>query len=178
MLSSSLLLGAGVAGCGLLQKKQAPLPTVRDVDLQRYVGRWYVIANIPPWIERGAHNSVEEYRLDEDGNVPTVFTWRKRSFDGPLRRLRSKGFPSASNPGLWGVQFIWPIKAEYRIAWLAPDYSRVIVARSKRDYVWLMARTPTLPTEEFEQHRKRIADLGYDVSRLQRVPQHWPDPGR
>lgn len=170
MLSSSLLLGA----CSLLQKKPAPMPTVPHVDLQRYVGRWYVIANIPPWIERGAHNAVEEYRLDDDGNVPTVFTWRKGGFDGPLRRLHSKGFPSASNPALWGVQFVWPIKAEYRIAWLAPDYSRVIVARSKRDYVWLMARTPTIPMDEFEQHRRRIADLGYDVSRLQRVPQHWP----
>lgn len=174
MLGSSLLLGTGLAGCGLLQKKPAPMPTVPQVDLQRYVGRWYVIANIPPWIERGAYNSVEEYRLDEDGNVATVFTWRKDGFDGPLRRLRSTGFPSASNPALWGVQFIWPIKAEYRIAWLAPDYSRVIVARSKRDYVWLMARTPTIPMDEFEQHRQRIADLGYDVSRLQRVPQHWP----
>ena len=39
----------------------------------------------------------------------------------------------------WGMQFVWPIKADYRIVWLADDYSQTVVARQKRDYLWIMA---------------------------------------
>ncbi|HSW14186.1 MAG TPA: lipocalin family protein [Solimonas sp.] len=161
-----------LAGCA----SPAPLPTVGQVDLQRYMGDWYVIANIPPWIEKEAVNSVENYRLDEDGNVPTVFTYRKKTFDGPLKTLTNTAYVvNRQTNAEWGVQFIWPIKAEYRIAWLAPDYSQVIVARSKRDYVWLMARTPQIPEAEYRALKQRIADMGYDESKLRLVPQRWPE---
>ena len=47
----------------------APMPAVAQVDLQRFMGDWYVIANIPTFIEKGAHNAVESYRLDADGSI-------------------------------------------------------------------------------------------------------------
>ena len=72
---------------------------------------------------------------------------------------------------VWGMQFIWPIDAEYVVVDLAPDYSRTIIGRSKRDYVWLMARTPHLPDAELQVAISRIKSLGYDVSRLRMVPQ-------
>lgn len=163
-----------------MSKTETPaLPTVNHVDLQRYVGRWYVIANIPPSVEKDAYNSVEEYRIDEDGNIPTVFTFRKGGFDGKLKTLESKGFVKNTQTNAeWGVRFIWPIKAEYLIAWLAEDYSQVIVARSKRDYVWIMARTPTISDRDYSALQGRVAAMGYDTSLLNRVPQRWPDPGR
>ena len=43
---------------------------------------------------------------------------------------------------IWTMRFIWPFEADYRIAYLSPDYSQVIIGREKRDYVWIMARTP------------------------------------
>ena len=69
------------------------------------------------------------------------------------------------------MQFVWPIKAEYVIVDLAPDYSRTIIGRSKRDYVWLMARTPSLPKEQLEAAIARIQALGYDTTKLRMVPQ-------
>jgi apolipoprotein D and lipocalin family protein len=54
---------------------------------------------------------------------------------------------------------------------LAPDYSRTIIGRSKRDYVWLMARTPSLPEAELESAIARIGALGYDTTKLRMVPQ-------
>lgn len=169
-----LLAGAAVA------KKDdlPPITPVAEVDLQRYMGNWYVIANIPPGIEKGAHNSVENYRLNKDGEIPTTFTYRDDGFDGKLKTLESKAFVESESNAVWGVQFIWPFRAEYLIAWLDADYTRVIVARNKRDYLWLMARTPTIPDEEYEALKQRIAALGYDLAKLNKVPQRWPDPPR
>ena len=58
------------------------MKTVEQVDLERFMGPWYVIANIPTFVEKGAHNAVENYRLDDDGTIATTFTFRKDGFDG------------------------------------------------------------------------------------------------
>lgn len=172
-------LALALGACATTRDNLPPIQPVAQVELPRYMGDWYVIANIPPWIEQGAHNSVENYRLDEDGNIPTTFTYRKDAYDGPLKTLHSKGFVvDPDSKARWGVQFIWPIKAEYLIAWLADDYSQVIVARNARDYVWVMARTPVISDADYAALRERVQALGYDISKLNRVPQRWPDPGR
>ena len=111
-----------------------PLATEPHVDLQRFMGDWYVIAVIPTVIERGAHNSVESYHLDSDGSIDTTFTFRKGSFDGKPKRYEPRGFvrDKRSN-AVWGMQFVWPIKADYRIVYVSPDYQQTIVGREKRD---------------------------------------------
>ena len=171
-LSSALLL----AGC---QASLPPLETVERVDLERFMGDWYVIANIPTWIEEGAHNAVESYRLDDDGTIATTFTFRKEAFDGPEKEYHPRGFVrDRQSNAEWGMQFVWPVKSDYRIIYLTDDYSVTIIGRNKRDYVWLMAREPQLPADRYEEAVRVIADAGYDVSQLQRVPQQWPQAAR
>jgi len=166
-LSGSLLL----AGC---QASLPPLETVDHVDLERFMGDWYVIANIPTFVEEDAYNAVESYRLEDDGTVATTFTFRKGGFDGPQKEYHPRGFVlDRKSNALWGMQFIWPFKGDYRIIYLADDYSVTVIGRNKRDYVWLMARTPALPAARYEEALRVIADAGYDVSRVQRVPQKW-----
>lgn len=150
------------------------IPVAERVDLGRFMGDWYVIANIPTAPEKGAHNAVESYRLDDDGSIATTFTFRDGSFDGPEKVMRPRGFVrDRESNAVWGMQFVWPIKAEYLIAHVDEDYTETIIARSRLDYVWVMARTPTIPAEDFERLRRQVADLGYDVSKLQKVPQRW-----
>jgi apolipoprotein D and lipocalin family protein len=71
---------------------------------------------------------------------------------------------------LWGMQFIWPIKAEYRIAYLNDDYTQTVIARNARDYVWIMARTPSISDTEYAKLTSFISNLGYDLSKLRKVP--------
>jgi apolipoprotein D and lipocalin family protein len=73
------------------------------------------------------------------------------------------------------MQFIWPIKADYRIVYVSPDYQRTIIGRQKRDNVWIMARTPQISAAELQDLRQRVAQQSYDVSKLQLVPQQWPE---
>ena len=68
------------------------------------------------------------------------------------------------------MQFIWPIRAEYRIVHLDDAYQYTIVGRSKRDYVWIMARQADISEETYRYLVARVAELGYDTSKLRRVP--------
>ena len=148
-----------------------PLKTVEHVDLQRFMGDWYVIANIPTFIEKDAYGAIESYRLSADGTIDTTFTFHKGSFSGKVKRHNPKGFVLDSSNAVWGMRFMWPIKADYRIAYLAPDYSQTIVAREKRDYVWIMARTAKISDEDYNQLIDRAVAMGYDKASIKKVPQ-------
>jgi apolipoprotein D and lipocalin family protein len=150
------------------------MKTVEYVDLERFMGSWYVIANIPTFLEKGAYNAVERYELDDDGSIKTTFTFRKGGFDGEEKEFNPRGFVTdEKSNALWGMRFIWPIKADYRIVYLDDDYSQTIIGRQKRDFVWIMARTPTISDADFDSLMKRCEALGYDLSKVERVPQQW-----
>ena len=159
-----------LAGCA----SSPPLPTVPRVELDRFMGDWYVIAAIPTFIEKDAYNAVESYRLDEDGTVATTFTFRKGAFDGPLKTYRPRGFIRDTETNAeWGMRFVWPFKGEFLIVYLSEDYSRTVIGRSKRDYVWIMARTPSIPDAEYDGLVTRLEEMGYDTGKLRKVPQRW-----
>jgi apolipoprotein D and lipocalin family protein len=135
------------------------------------MGDWYVIACIPTLIETEAYNAIESYQLEKDGSINTTFVFRKGGFDGPEKRYNPQGFV-VENTGnaVWGMQFIWPFKAEFIIAYLDKDYTSTIIARNARDYVWIMARTPFINDSQYQELTKTVANLGYDVSKLRKVP--------
>ena len=150
------------------------METVEYVDLERFMGPWYVIANIPTIIEKGAHNAVENYELNDDGTVATTFTFRKGGFDGKLKEYNPKGFVlDTESNARWGMRFVWPLKSDYRIVYLDDDYATTVIGRQARDYLWIMARTPTIPDDKYREIVEFAGELGYDTSKIERVPQRW-----
>ncbi len=172
---SAFLAAILLSGCSA---RLAPIKTVAYVDINRFMGDWYVIASIPTIIEKGAHNAVESYRLEPDGTVATTFTFRQDSFEGPIKTYGPRGFilDKTSN-AVWGMQFLWPIKAEYLIVYLDEGYTRTIISRNKRDYVWIMARTPAIPDEDYRKLVEEVSLQGYNIDKLRKVPQRWPHTG-
>lgn len=149
-----------------------PIYTVDSVDIERFMGDWYVIAHIPTAIEKEAYNAIESYRLADDGTVETTFTFNKGAFDGPLKTYRPRGFiEDKQSNAVWGMQFFWPIKAEYRIIYLNEAYTQTVIGRTKRDYVWIMARKPLIPDADFKRILSFLEAQGYDLSKLRTVPQ-------
>ena len=150
------------------------LKTVDYVDIPRFMGDWYVIANIPTFLEKNAYNAVERYDQNDDGSIATTFTFRKGAFDGEKKKFTPVGFvrddPSNAE---WGMRFVWPIKADYRIIYLDDEYSVTVIGRNKRDYVWIMARAPQIDEALYQDLLEFIASVGYDISKIQRVPQQW-----
>jgi len=76
------------------------------------------------------------------------------------------------------MQFIWPFKSEFLITHLDPDYSQTVIGRNKRDYVWIMARSPQIPESDYLRLVNDLEIQGYDIGKLRRVPQRWPNEGR
>ena len=168
----SILAAACALLLGACATKTPTITPVASVDLSRFMGDWYVIAQIPTRLEREAYDSVETYTLRDDGKVDTTFRYRDGGFDEKIKTLHPTGtVREGTGNAIWGMQFVWPIKAEFVIVDVDPAYSRTIVGRSKRDYVWLMARTPQLPKAELDAAIERIRGLGYDTSKLRMVPQ-------
>lgn len=152
------------------------LKTVDKVDIQRFMGPWYVIAAIPTSIEKQAYNAIETYRLDSKGTVDTVFTFNKGSFDGPAKRYNPRGFiVDKVNNSTWGMRFIWPFKSEFLITYLDEGYSQTIISRNKRDFAWIMARTPEIPESDYQKLLLELTSQGYDLTKLRKVPQRWPE---
>jgi len=114
--------------------------------------------------------------MNEDGSIATRFTFRKGDYLGTKKQYNPKGFvvDKESNAS-WEMQFIWPFKAEYRVIYLDKNYEVTIIGRSKRDYVWIMAREPGISEETYQELLQFIADLGYDINRIKKVPQKWTE---
>jgi apolipoprotein D and lipocalin family protein len=158
--------------CGCVHSSMKPITPVPEVVLPRFMGDWYVIASIPSFVERNAYDAVESYAMRPDGRIQTTFRYRNNSFDAPLKTMRPVGTvkPGTGN-AVWGMQFIWPIKAQYIVAYLDPGYTETIIARDARDYAWIMARTPQISDEAYAADVARLEQMGYDTSKLRRVPQ-------
>ena len=175
-----ILLPTLAIGIGLVLSACAStpptIPPVANVDLQRFMGDWYVIAHIPSLPEREAFNAIESYRLDDEGRIRTTFRFRKGSFDAPLKTMEPVGrVVPGTNNAVWDMQFVWPIQAEFVIVDLSADYSQTVIGRSKRDYLWIMARTPSIAEADYAALVEKAKALGYDTGKLRKVPQQWPE---
>jgi apolipoprotein D and lipocalin family protein len=172
-LPKTLLVACAVLlNVGACASELPPITPVAHVDLPRFMGNWYVIATIPTRFEKNAYDALEVYTLKPDGNVATSFHFREGSFDGEKKDIHSTGIvrPGSGN-AVWGVQVFWPLKAQYVVAWLKDDYSQVIVARDARDYMWAMARTPTIAPADYDALLARVKALGYPLDKVRKVPQ-------
>jgi apolipoprotein D and lipocalin family protein len=172
IVKQTLLLTLVITMLSACQSSRLPITTAKQVDLPRFMGDWYVIANIPTFIEKQAYGAVESYRLDSDGTIDTTFTFNKGAFDGPRKRYNPRGFIfDRQSNAVWGMRFVWPIKADYRIVYVSDDYHRTVIGRQARDYVWIMARTPTIADADYQELLGIVKREGYDISLVQKVPQ-------
>lgn len=176
LLLGALLMAALTLGfaCAPLE----PLPTEPAVDLDRFMGDWYVQGHVPVGSESTAHNAVESYARDGEGSskILTSYVFRKKGFEGELKTMEPVGFveDQATN-ATWGMRFIWPFKAEYLIAHVDDEYTETIIARRKRDYAWIMTRSPEISNEAYARLADQLVELGYEREEIRRVPQRWPD---
>ena len=165
-----LVLAAALAGCA---SPQPPLEVVDEVDLDRYLGRWYEIASIPQRFQRGCVASRATYTARPDGRIGVLNECRDGTFDGKLRRAEAVAWvanPEESRAKL-KVQFFWPFRGDYWIIQLDPDYRYAAVGHPSRDYLWILARTATLDPMLYRDLSARLEAQGYDLTRLRPTPQ-------
>src|SRR5512141_3275960 len=133
----SMLLSLVAAGCATATTARLHLPelqTVQRVDLGRYVGTWYEIANFPQSFQRGCTGTTATYTLREDGDIDVLNRCRKGSLDGEEKSAlgRARVVDRSTNAKL-EVGFFRPFWGDYWIIDLSDDYSYAVVGHPGRD---------------------------------------------
>jgi len=167
---AALLALSLISGCTSMNDPLRPAP---HVDLARYMGDWYVIANIPYFAEKNCFDSIESYALRSDGDIDNWFTCRKKSFRAPMKRIANAlaVVDDKSSNAVWHVRFFKVISVKYVILAVSPDYQWATVAHPSRNYGWILARTKHLDDATYGQALATLGAQGYDISRFKMVPQ-------
>ena len=158
------------SGCTSMKE---PLRPAAHVDLSRYMGDWYVIANIPYFAEKNCFDSVESYALRPDGDIDNWFTCRKKSFDAPMKRLSTAlaVVDDKTSNAVWHVKFFKIISVKYVILAVDPNYQWAIVGHPSRNYGWVLSRSKILDDATYRKALETFSGQGYDVTRFRKVPQ-------
>lgn len=167
----SVMLG----GCDALITPTPPMATVSTVDLERFMGDWYVMANIPSLFDEGAFNAIKRYRLREDGSVEVLLSFREGGVTGIPKHHKARAFIQDDSGAQWRIRPLWPSRFEYLLIYLSDDYTHAVIGRSKRDYVWILSRRPTLAENEYQRILGILDEHGYDTQQVQKIGQSWPE---
>jgi apolipoprotein D and lipocalin family protein len=154
-----------------------PPVTAGAVDLNRYIGRWYEIARLPMRFQKANEAAIAEYGTHADGTI-SVHNIAIRP-DGSQRDIR--GYAKVLNPPentkltvrfkTWfGPLIPVPKEGNYWILHVDENYQEAIVGTPNRKYLWLLARTPTIPEAHYQALVARANELRFDTSRLLSVP--------
>jgi len=150
--------------------------TVERVDIQKFMGDWYVLAGRFTFLEKEVHNGLEKYTWNpEKERIDVDFTYNQGSLTGPKKSIPQKAWVSddVSN-SRWKVSPFWPFKFDYLIVALDENYRWTAIGVPDQKYLWIMARDWKNPNTTVEAAVKRLKETGYDTDNLIRVPQEWP----
>lgn len=146
--------------------------TVSEVDIDRYMGVWYEIARFPHRFEKDLVGVTATYKKRPDGKISVLNQGFKYSLSGKHKKAHGKArIPDPSESGRLQVTFFLWFWADYRILRLDTDYQYVLVGSSTPDYLWILCRTPKMDEAIYTELVKTAKEMGYDVSRLERVLQ-------
>jgi len=139
---------------------------VEGFELDRYLGKWYEIARLDHPFERGLSNITAEYSLQDDGGVRVVnrgFSKKAGKWDEAVGKAY---FVEREDLGYLKVSFFGPFYGSYIVFELDNDYRYAFVSGPKTSYLWLLARTPTVPDRVLQHFIERASALGFDTDAL------------
>lgn len=176
VVASGFLVGAAAVLIARAGSRDT-LETVSHVDLERYLGHWYEIAKYPNRFEKKcAGNVTADYSLLSDGKVRVINSCAGHRGQVAASRGTAKIVDSATNAKL-KVAFFWPFYGDYWILDLGSSsepggpYEYSVVGEPSRRYLWILSRSPQIPESLYQEILRRIAERGYDPSKLVRTPQ-------
>jgi len=160
-----------LAGC-LGPRIDPGIPTA-NVDLERYVGKWYEIASIPTWFSRNLVCVTATYTPMDDGRIEVLNKGFRNSPEGQLSQIRGTArVPDPNVPGRLRVSFFPPFSSAYNVIALdEEEYSYAMVTSSTTNFLWILSRTPELDSSVYESLVSLAEMWGFPVERLEMTPQ-------
>lgn len=180
---SALALVALVAGCSSTPVNPNPRAAqelkLAQVDLPRYMGHWYIIANIPYFGEKDYVAGQSEWTLRPDGKIADAYIGRKNNFDAPetRREFVDTVVPDTGNAH-WRVRIFWPISVSQLTLYVDPMYQYTVLGYPDKSLGWIFSRTPYITEAKYQELLGKLEEQGYDISRVKRVPQQREQMGK
>lgn len=160
----------------------APVPpqhgelcTIAALDVPRYMGTWFEIAKYPNWFQKKCTGggTTAQYRQQADGTVQVINRCRLESGAMNEAMATARQVGSATSPKLkvrfapaWlsFLPFVW---GDYWVIDLDEAYQLVAVSEPSQEYLWILARTPQVDPTAYNALLTRLAQKGFDVSKLE-----------
>ena len=138
--------------------------TVDNLDVERYMGRWYELARYDHRFERNMERCEAYYTLEPDGKIAV----RNSGIDTKtgLLRITDGKAKLGKLPGQLRVSFFLFFYSDYNILALGEDYDWALVGSSSPKYLWILSRTPSLPKPTIEHILSIARERGYDTDKL------------
>ncbi len=159
----------GVASCSdqpVNRDASVPLSVADNVDIERYLGDWYEIARFENRFQEGCVGVTARYARREDGLISVTNVCRNAAGEvTDTAEGRARLVDRTSNARL-EVSFFGPFWGDYWILDLAEDYAWALVGEPSGRYLWILARTPSLPDDVLQARLQTLRDLGYDTDAL------------
>ena len=143
------------------------------LDVPRYMGTWYEIAKYPNRFQKKCVKDTRaDYELMSDGAVKVTnrCTLDNGEVDVAVGAGRQVG--EARSPKLevrfapeW-LSFIPWVWGNYWVIDLDPEYQLVAVSEPKREFLWVLARTPTVNPRAYEELVARLEKRGFDSRKM------------
>jgi lipocalin len=140
---------------------------VKNVDLNKYSGKWYEIARLPNSFEKNLTCITATYTVRTDGKI-TVLNEGFR-IDNPARKSSVKGIafvPDHTQPGKLKVQFFWPFRGDYWILELDENYRFALIGGPSKKFLWILSKEKQPDQSILKMLSQKAADNGYDTAKL------------
>jgi lipocalin len=146
--------------------------TVKELDLNRYLGTWYEIARFPHSFEKDLVGVTATYSLRDDGKIRVINQGYKNTLDGELSVAEGKAkIPNKLEPAKLKVSFFWIFYGDYNVLELDENYQYVMIGSSSPKYFWILSRTPQMDSATYEMLLEKARKRGYNLDKLVKVLQ-------
>ena len=139
--------------------------TVKQLDISRFMGKWYEIARYEHTFEKGMTYVTAEYSLLPDGKIRVINRGMKNGKPKEIIGKARQPDP-IEHPGRLEVSFFLWFYADYYILELDKDYQHAIIGSNTDKYLWILSRSPEIPKDTLDKLLTNIRQRGYDLSKL------------
>lgn len=176
LLAWSVAIGGAVPATAQVANPTSPLQTIERLDVGRYLGTWYEIAKFPNIFQRQCVSDTQAlYRQRDDGQLDVVNRCRKDNGEMAEAVGRARQIGAADSPRLevrfapaW-LSWLPVVWGNYWVIDLDPAYQLVAVSEPKREFLWVLSRTPTVDPAAYQALLGRLQAKGFDLSKLEKT---------
>lgn len=174
-LGGLMLAGLGIMAVVQGQKKKRKqqineLRTAPSISRDRFAGRWFEISHLPYHGEKNHVGSRKTFTQQEDG-YKVEYEAAVGSLEG--KSIKKEGYARVidENNTHMRLKLFSPLEMDYMILEKGADYDYIVLGSPNKKQAWIMSRTPTMDTKQYEGVVERLQKQGYDTDALVEVEQ-------